>query len=403
MNIEVLPSAIKGNIVAPASKSMAHRLLICAGLSEEKSIIKNIDYSEDILATIDCLNSMGAVIKKGTDYVEIEGTNPFKSAACSYCCRESGSTLRFFVPIAMLSENEKLFKGYGRLMERPMEIYEAIAREKGINYKKRDEGIYVGGVLPSGKYSVPANVSSQFISGLLFALSLCDVCSEIELCGSIESKSYIDMTIDAMSLFGVKVVWKSSNILYVEGSQKYKAQSLTVEGDWSNSAFLDAFNMIGGNVKVEGLKMDSIQGDKIYKEYFELLKDGTPTLDITNCPDLAPVLMTLASELNGAVLTGTKRLKIKESDRGLVMKQELSKLGADIEIYEDKIVINKSELRKSKEALCSHNDHRVVMSLAVLLSKYGGTIEGADAVKKSYPGFFTEARHLGLEVKEYDD
>lgn len=403
MLVKIEPSRVSGTVTAPASKSMAHRLLICAGLSEGTSEIKNVAYSEDILATLDCLCTMGAKIQRGEDYVTIEGTSPEESDGGIYMCRESGSTLRFFIPLAMLTEAECLFKGYGRLMERPMEIYEKIATEKGIRYSKTDEGISVGGTLSGGIYEVPANISSQFISGLLFALPLCEKDSEIVLVGSIESRSYIDMTIDAMALFGVTVSWKNENTLYLKGNQKYIPQTLSVEGDYSNSAFLDAFNLLGGNVSVEGLKEYSLQGDKIYKEYFELLKRGTPTLDIRNCPDLAPILMTLAAALNGATLTGTKRLKIKESDRGLVMKEELEKFGADIRVYDDKIIINKSEITKPLKKLNGHNDHRVVMSLAVLSGKYGGEIEGAEAVKKSYPDFFIKAEALGLEVNAYDN
>lgn len=403
MLVKIEPSRVSGTVTAPASKSMAHRLLICAGLSEGTSEIRNVAYSEDILATLDCLCTMGAKIQRGEDYVTIEGTSPEESDGGIYMCRESGSTLRFFIPLAMLTEAGSLFKGYGRLMERPMEIYEKIAEEKGIHYSKTDEGISVGGILSGGRYEVPVNISSQFISGLLFALPLCEKDSEIVLVGNIESRSYIDMTIDAMALFGVTVSWKNENTLYLKGDQKYIPQTLSVEGDYSNSAFIDAFNLLGGNVSVEGLKETSLQGDKIYKEYFELLKRGTPTLDIRNCPDLAPILMTLAAALNGATLTGTKRLKIKESDRGFVMKEELEKFGADIRVYDDEIIINKSEITKPLKKLNGHNDHRVVMSLAVLSGKYGGEIEGAEAVKKSYPDFFIKAEALGLEVNAYDN
>ncbi|MBQ8503228.1 MAG: 3-phosphoshikimate 1-carboxyvinyltransferase [Clostridia bacterium] len=403
MTVKIKPSQVKGTVNAPASKSMAHRLLICAGLAEGKSEINNVAYSEDILATLDCLSSMGAKIEKGEDFVIIEGASPLSSKGGTYKCRESGSTLRFFIPIAMLSCERSLFTGYGRLMERPMEIYEKIAQEKGLSYEKNSDGISIVGRLTPGSFSVPANISSQFISGLLFALPLCEGDSEIELTGNIESRSYIDMTIDAMMLFGVKIIWKNEKTLYIKGGQKYLPQSFAVEGDYSNAAFLDGFNLLGGEVTVKGLKPDSLQGDKIYKEYYELLKKGFPTLDIRNCPDLAPILMTLAAALNGAVLTGTKRLKIKESDRGLVMKEELSKFGADIEVHEDEIIIHKSEIRKPEEVLYSHNDHRVVMSLSVLCSITGGEISGAEAVKKSYPDFFVKVKSLGMEANTYDN
>lgn len=403
MKVKIIPSKAEGTVNAPSSKSMGHRLLICAGLCEGESLIENVNYSEDILATLDCLESMGAVILKNENSVKIKGVSPFEAESCVYHCRESGSTLRFFIPLAMLNASENLFTGYGRLMERPMTVYEKITAEKKITYIKNSDGITVGGVLPSGRYTVSADISSQFISGLLFALPLCSGESEIELTGTIESRSYIDMTIDAMKSFGVEVQWKNENTLFIKGNQKYVSQNLTVEGDYSNAAFPDAFNYVGGNVAVTGLNKNSLQGDKIYKKYFELLKHGRPTLDIRNCPDLAPILMSLACELNGANLMGTKRLKIKESDRGEVMKQELTKFGADIDVYEDEIIINKSQLTKPSQTLLSHNDHRVVMSLAVLCSKYGGEIEGAEAVKKSYPDFFQKTKFLGLEVKEYDN
>ena len=403
MTVNIKPSKVKGKVTAPSSKSMSHRLLICACLSKGESEIKNIIYSEDILATIDCLKAMGAGIEISDDTVKIVGTSPSKSVGTVYNCRESGSTLRFFIPLSMLGEGESLFKGYGRLMERPMEVYEKISKENNIPYSKTDEGIKVGGGLISGKFTVPGNISSQFVSGLLFALPLCSGDSEIELTDKIESKSYIDMTLKAMSLFSVEAAWKNETTLYIKGNQQYKSRDLTVEGDYSNAAFLDAFNFMGGDVQVEGLDETSLQGDSIYKEYFEALKQGAPVLDIGNCPDLAPILMTVAAANNGCKLINTARLKIKESDRGVVMAQELSKFGADILVKDNEIIINEAELYIPKDDLYCHNDHRVVMSLSVLASVYGGRLLGAEAVKKSFPDFFNKVKALGMEVELNDD
>lgn len=403
MKVKITPSKLIGTIDAPSSKSMCHRLLICAGLSEGESLISNVLFSEDILATLDCLSAMGAKIKKGKDFVSVVGANVNSADKRVYNCRESGSTLRFFIPIAMLREGESLFTGYGRLMERPMSVYENIAKEKSLFYKKDDDGIRVGGKLTAGSYIVPANVSSQFISGLLFALPLCNGDSTIILTGTIESKSYIDMTIAAMKSFGVDAKWQDDTTIYIKGNQQYKAQNLTVEGDCSNGAFLDAFNLLGSDVKLMGLREDTLQGDMIYKDYFSLLRQGTPTLDIKNCPDLAPILMSLAAALHGCKLINTARLKIKESDRGSAMAQELSKFGADVKVYENEIVVNKRELHMPNETLSAHNDHRVVMSLSVLSSVYGGVIEGAQGVKKSYPDFFDKVKALGMEVEVYGD
>lgn len=398
MKIQIKPSKLVGTILAPPSKSMCHRLLICAGLAQGESLISNVSYSEDILATIDCLSAMGAEIVKGENYVKIKGTKPKGSF---FNCRESGSTLRFFIPLAMLTDTQSIFTGYGRLMERPMEVYENIAKEKSLFYLKSNDNIKVRGKLTSGSYSVPANVSSQFISGLLFALPLCDGDSTLTLTGSIESKSYIDMTIDSMKSFGVLVDRLDDNTFYIKGNQFYTPKNLSVEGDCSNAAFLDAFNCLGSEVTVTGLRDNTLQGDLIYKEYFAALGQGTPILDIKNCPDLAPILMSLGAALNGCKLINTARLKIKESDRGLVMAEELSKFGGDIELYDNEIVVNKKELHAPDKELDSHNDHRVVMSLAVLSSVYGGTIDGAQAVKKSYPDFFLKAQTLGMETKIY--
>ncbi len=404
MNIKISPSKLKGNVTAPSSKSMGHRLLICAGLAEGESRIDNLLFSEDILATLDCLTALGAEIKTGENYVSLKGTQPNGAAGKRiFPCRESGSTLRFFIPIAMLGIGESLFTGYGRLMERPMSVYENIAVEKNITYKKSNDGITVGGGLGAGVFTLPGDVSSQFISGLLFALPLCEYDSEIVLVGNIESRSYIDMTLYAMSLFGVTAEWQNENTLYIKGAQKYENRVLTAEGDYSNAAFLEAFNCLGSGVNVEGLSEASLQGDKIYREYFSLLRQGTPTLDIKNCPDLAPILMTLAAANEGCKLINTARLKIKESDRGAVMAEELAKFGADIRVLDNEITVKKAPLHPPSETLKSHNDHRVVMSLAVLMSAFGGEIENAEAVKKSYPDFFERVKALGLEVRENDD
>ena len=404
MNVKIKKSRLAGEITAPPSKSMAHRLLICAGLSEGESVIDNVSYSEDILATLDCLKEMGAVIEKNDSSVKIRGASPLSLTESKlFPARESGSTLRFFIPPALLSDCEHSFTGYGRLPERPMEVYEKICEEKSLLFKRCDGKITVKGRLTSGSYTVRGDVSSQFISGLLFALPLCEGDSRIHLIGKTESRSYIGMTLSAMADFGVTAEWENESTIFIKGSQKYRGGNFTVEGDCSNAAFPDAFNCLGGQVRVKGLREETLQGDAVYKEYFERLREGAPTLDVSDCPDLAPILMTLACALGGAALTGTARLRIKESVRGAVMKQELSKFGADVEIKENEIIIKKSPLHKSETPLCGHNDHRVVMSLTVLCSLFGGEIEGAEAVRKSYPDFFGRLSEIGLEAEADDD
>lgn len=403
MFVEIKPSAVSGTVKAPPSKSMAHRLLICAGLAKGESEIKNVAFSEDILATLDCLETLGARVKKDGDTVYITGADLKAFDGGAFPCRESGSTLRFFMPLALLSRGKSLFTGYGRLMERPMEIYEGLCADKGLFYEKKDEGIRLSGALEGGSFELRGDVSSQFITGLLFALPLAEKDSTITLTGKTESLGYIDMTVDALQKFGIEIEREAENVFFVKGNQEYKPRQLTVEGDFSNAAFLDAFNLIGGDVTVEGVDEGSLQGDRVYRDYFKLLREGRPTLDVSDCPDLAPVLMTLACALNGAVLTGTRRLKIKESDRGEVMKRELSKFGAEIEVKENEIMVKNTSLHKPSERLCGHNDHRVVMSLAVLCSVCGGVIEGAGSIRKSYPDFFEAMKKLGMEVTENDN
>ena len=403
MKAIIKPSALSGIAESPPSKSMAHRLLICAGLAEGESEIKNVDFSEDILATLDCLDVMGAEIEAQESAVRIRGVKPYMETEGEFCARESGSTLRFFIPLLLLSSKEQSFTGYGRLMERPMSVYEEICREKGLYFSQNEGRIKVCGKLSGGSFALKGDISSQFVSGLLFALPFCSDDSIIELIPPIESRSYINMTIDAMKSFGVIAEWKSETTIFIKGGQQYKSRKLTVEGDYSNAAFLSAYNLFGSDVEVKSLNENSLQGDKIYGEYFKRLKDGNPTLDVTDCPDLAPILMTVAAMKNGAVLTGTKRLKIKESDRAEVMKKELSKLGADITVNENSVEIRKAALHTPAEILEAHNDHRVAMSLSVIAASYGGEISGAECVKKSYPSFFAEMKKLGLEVSLCDD
>lgn len=400
MQVTILPSKAHGKVTAPASKSMAHRLLICAGMSEGVSVIRGISHSEDMLATLDCMRALGIKCERDGDTVTVQGIDLRKALPQTpLCCRESGSTLRFMLPLALLSGNETTLCASEALMRRPMGVFEALCKEHRLLYKQSEQSITVKGPLGSGNYTIVGNVSSQFISGLLFALPLLEGDSTLNIIPPIESRSYIDLTISALNEFGVEVKWIDEHTLFIRGDQRYTAHDSTVEGDYSNAAFLDAFDLFGGNVTVDGLAPDSIQGDKVYKQYFKMLCEGAPTVNIGNCPDLGPILFAVAAAKHGGVFNGTKRLKIKESDRAASMAQELKKFGADVTVYDDSVIVRPTEFHAPTEMLLGHNDHRIVMSLSVLLTLTGGSIDGAEAVSKSFPDFFDYLEKLNISLK----
>lgn len=392
------PSVARGEIMAPPSKSMAHRYMIAAALSDGKSLIDNISYSEDILATIDCIRAIGATVNEYEDHIEVIGRGLSAGGKVKFCCRECGSTLRFFVPVAMMLGRDVTLTGSKTLLSRPMSVYEDIAAKHNIEYYRDEEGIHVNGRLSAGIYEVPGNISSQFITGLLFVLPLLDGDSTIRLIPPVDSRSYIELTLKALKLYGIETGFVSELELHVSGNRQYKCADVTIEGDFSNAAFLDVFNTIGGEVKVNGLSEDSTQGDRVYREYFAKLLAGKPTLDISNCPDLGPVLMAVAAMNNGGTFTGTRRLAMKESDRGRAMCEELGKLGIKSRMEEDEIEILKGELVPTEETLSGWNDHRIVMAVATILSRIGGSVDDAQAVNKSFPDYYDRIRRLGIEV-----
>lgn len=403
MIAKIFPSSAHGTVNAPPSKSMAHRLLICAAMSDGVSTVRGISNCDDVSATVDCLTSLGAIIKADGDIYTVTGADMHTAAPGRVLmCHESGSTLRFIIPLAMISGNTVRLRGASSLMSRPMSVYEELFSEREASFCKNGDTVTVSGPLSAGEYIVRGDVSSQFITGLLFALPLLDGDSVIKILPPFESKSYIDLTLIALHKFGIDVSFSDELTICIKGNQRYKPCSVTVEGDYSGSAFTDALGIFSNGVQVLGLDENSFQGDRVYKDFYKELQAGTPTLNIENCPDLGPVLFALAAALNGAEFLGTARLKIKESDRAAVMAEELKKLGAKIEIFENSVTVKKSSLHAPSKPIYGHNDHRVVMSMAVLLSLFGGEIHGADAVKKSYPAFFDDIKKLGIKVELYD-
>ena len=399
MKIQINKGVARGTLNAPPSKSMAHRLLIAAALCEEESKIRSVSSCEDVMATLDCLRALGVECKSVGNDVIIKGKKLSDMTPLSpLYARESGSTLRFLIPIALSTDKCAVFYGSEGLMKRPMTVYEDIAKEKKLTYINDGNSIIVRGKLPGGEYTLPGNVSSQFISGLIFALPLADDDSYIKILPPIESRSYIGLTISALKSFGVTVKWLDDNTLYIPKNQVYKPCDITVEGDFSGAAFPDALNLFSGDVKIDGLNENSLQGDSVYRKYYDMLSRGVPTIHIGDCPDLGPVMFAIAAAKNGGIFTGTKRLKIKESDRAKAMAEELKKFGSAVSVYEDNVVIYPKDFHAPSETLLGHNDHRIVMSLAILLTLTGGEIDGAEAVSKSYPNFFEDLKKLGIEV-----
>lgn len=401
MTVKILPSLAFGAVSAPPSKSMAHRALICGALSQG-SAIANLAASEDITATLSCLQALGATVTNTEHGVHIGGADLFSVPEGTVLdCNESGSTLRFLLPLCLLSGQKITLTGTERLLSRPLSIYEDICKEQGIFFLKDTTGVTVQGKLKSGTYQVPGNISSQFITGLLYALPLLEGSSRLEVTGDFESASYIDLTLSALAHFGISIT-RQEKTFHIPGSQRYQYASYTVEGDLSNAAFLEGFNLLGGNVCVEGILENSLQGDRVYMQMFRELSQGKKEFDLSDCPDLAPVMFALSAFCGGAVFTGTRRLKLKESDRAEAMAAELKKLGIESEIHENSVEIFPGTLCAPDEPVQSHNDHRIVMAMSLLLSKTGGCIQGAQAVNKSYPDFFGVIKNLGIGIKCYD-
>ena len=395
MNVTVLPSRACGTAVAPPSKSMAHRALICAALAGD-STVKRLAYSKDVEATLGCLQSLGVTVTREGDTVHLSRLDlTAVGGKAALFCNESGSTLRFMIPLCMLTGVPVTFSGSERLFQRPLTVYERIADEQGITFESGDGSVTVCGKLQSGDYTVAGDISSQFISGLLFALPLSEGDSRLTVTGNFESESYVGLTLSVLDAFGVQVT-REGNTYHIKGGRRYQSGTYTVEGDCSNAAFLEALNLLGGTVTVEGLNPDTLQGDRVYAEYFAALQAGKTQFDLTDCPDLGPVLFAMAAVTGTVTFTGTARLRIKESDRAAAMAAELKKFGVEVAVGENTVTVYGGKLQPPSQPLCGHNDHRIVMALTLLCTVTGGTVTGAQAVAKSYPDFFEQLRALGI-------
>ena len=421
VTIRPSPGGIGGVIAAPPSKSMALRAVLCAALAVGRSHITHLEFSKDISATLSAAAQLCAAVDTGADDAAVQGLGHFLPLTAPVDCCESGSTLRFLIPIASLTGQPVTFTGRGRLMERPQSVYEALYREQNLRFEQSPAGLTVEGALTPGDYRLAGNVSSQFISGLLFATPLMEAPSTIEVRAPFESRSYVDLTTDAMQKFGVKVsarARKDGSATYkVAAPQHYAAADMDVEGDYSQAAFLAVLGSTVGGITITGLPSGSHQGDRVILDILKqcgakfersgshvtfhrsLLK--AVEIDLADCPDLGPVLIALGCFCSGTtIIRNAGRLRIKECDRIAAMQEELAKMGGTVKADGDTLTIEGCALHKPTAPLNGHNDHRIVMAMAVAALAAGqpAVIEGANAVNKSWPDFFEVIKGLGTHV-----
>jgi len=404
MDVRITPSPVSGAIRAIASKSYAHRALICAALADNDSFIRLNTVSRDIEATAECLMSLGAEIEREDGITRVKPIKEIKNDILF--CNESGSTLRFLLPVAAALKEKSIFDAAGKLPERPLSPLKEEMERHGVSFSDSFP-LEINGHLQSGEFVLEGNVSSQFVSGLLFALPLLDGDSEIKLIPPVESKPYIDMTIEVLRQFGIEIT-EGINSYSVKGNQQYKPCDYTVEGDWSNAAYFLAMG-----VRVTELNLNSTQGDRAILEIMhtlgaeidyqgEFLHIKTDNLhggsiNAKNIPDLVPLIATLAATARGRTeITNAGRLKYKESDRLVSTFEMLNNLGANIQKTDDGFIIEGVERLKGG-TVDSFNDHRIVMSAAVASLKCENEvyIKNAFAVAKSYPDFFEHFNSVG--------
>lgn len=401
MKVKILPSKTSGEVSAPPSKSFAHRYLIGSVLSRGKCVIKNIADSDDISATLSCIEQLGGSVTKDGNILTVIPTNEKQIENAVFDCKESGSTLRFFIPVVLATGAKNCtFLGRERLLARGIKEYEKLFENSDVKIKSDEKSIEVNGTLSAGNYEISGEVSSQYTTGMLFALSRLSGKSTLKITGNAESRAYVDMTIKVLKDFGADIAEPEKNFFEINGKGRLSPGEFTVEGDWSNAAFLIALSSLVGTISVSGLNENSVQGDRFCTAAFDALDGENAEIDLKDCPDLAPILFSYAAYKNGGKFINTRRLRVKESDRANVMAEELKKFGANVKVYENSVEIEKTQLKPPIVPLCGHNDHRIVMALSVLAAVFGAEIDGAEAVNKSYPDFFRVIKKAGVNVYE---
>lgn len=417
--IQITPKKLEGTVQVPPSKSMAHRAIICASLARGKSVIKNIEYSKDIEATISAMKALGTMIFQHDDYLEIDGTTTFFKDNIDIDCHESGSTLRFMIPVSLVYESQVHFIGEGRLGKRPLDVYYDIFNKQNIAYLYREEvlDLYIKGRIHAGEFSIPGNVSSQFITGLLFALPLMESDSIIHITSPLESKGYIDLTLQMLKIYGIKVMNMGYTDFIIPGNQQYMPHDYDVEADFSQAAFYLVAGAIKNNVILKGLNLKSAQGDKeiltilekmgaILKqenEGYKIICNELKAVDVdgSQCPDIIPVVALACALASGtSTISHIERLRIKECDRLKATVEVIQQLGGKAIENKDSMVIEGVSSLKGG-SVSSYNDHRMAMMEAIASSccQEKITIDNKECVQKSYPDFWNDFKTIGGEFE----
>ncbi len=387
MDITIHPRLLKGEVTAIPSKSQAHRLLICAAFANNETVLLCPETNRDIEATVDCLNALGADIRRTDDGYSVDPLSAIPRKATLNCC-ESGSTLRFMLPIVGALGVDATFHMEGRLPQRPLSpLWEEMERMGCALSRPTTDTIRCQGKLQPGDYAIDGSVSSQFITGLLFALSLIPGKSHLEVTGKVESKPYIDMTRQALKRF--------------DAPNFHTPGYIKVEGDWSNGAFWLAAKALGSELTIKNLSPDSLQGDRAVAAILPLLQEDCPSVSAADIPDLVPILAVVAAANNGAVFTDIQRLRLKESDRVASTVAMLTALGGKAEATESTLTVFPAELTGG--TVDAVGDHRIAMATAIAATacKKNVTVLGAQAVNKSYPHFWAEYRRLGGHYEQH--
>ena len=417
MNVIIHKPLSEGTIEVVPSKSITHRALIAAALAEGKSLIKRPLESDDTEATIDMLRALGVTINKTIEGIEVISKGIQKPSRILFA-NESGSSLRFLVPVALLSGADVTFDGKEGLRKRPISEYLRVFDQMGINYSQFEENLplKISGKLIPGEFKIKGNISSQFVTGLLYALPLLNGDSKLLLETPLESKDYVDMTISIQLQFGV-VIERIENGYFIRGNQKYQKKTFEVSGDFSQAAFHIIAGILGANLTLLKIEENTHQADEKILNIVKLMggivnyENSTikpissrtygRVIDLSQCPDIGPIMAVLcALSVGTSHIINASRLRIKESDRINAITTELNKLGAKISETKDGMIIEGVEMLKSNMNLYSWNDHRIVMALAIAAIKTDGPIRiiGAEAINKSYPTFFEDYVKLKGEV-----